>query len=280
MSNRPTLYRPPIARESGWRRSALIITLLLTSIATAIAVVFLSATQLTARGTAQHFLSQAVSSLLEIDQFVLNAWPAMEAATAQGEPIALTDFPISLQIDPAGLAEGPEAVSDAIAAATASLIYDDGLEVLADTPQAFRFVSQGAAFDGTVGRLTGGGHAVATVALIVSGTLALLLALATTAQVRGLSRIGAPALAIGIGATAAWIVAIIAQSSFDGRAGSSLDPFAADLWLIAADAVSLLVRDAAVVALAGGIVAAMAVLGGALLRVMAPRSESGARGYG
>ena len=271
MSNRGALYRPQVATESGWRRSALLITVLLTSVTTAIAVLFVSATQLTERSTAQHYLARAVSSLLEIDQFVVNAWPALEAASIEGDPIALTDFPISLQLEPAGLKDGPWAVSEAISAATASLVYDEGFGVFADSPQAFRLVSRGAAFDGTVGRLTGGGHAVATVALIVSGSFALLLAMATAAQARGLSRIGAPALAIGVGAAVVWLVATLAQSAFDGRALSEADPFEADLWLIAADATSLLVRNAAIAALSGGIVVATAITGGGLLRVLDQR---------
>ena len=268
MSSLPTLYRPPTPSGSGWRRWALIIAMLLTSLATAVAVVFLSATQVTERAAAQAALVRSVSSLLEIDQFVLNAWPALEAAAAQGDPIPLTGFPVALQFDPNGLAEGPAAVSDSIAAATASLIYDEGLGILSDAPRAFRFVSRGAAFDGTVGRLTRGGHAVATVALIVSGALAILLAMATAAQVRGLARIGAPALAIGLGATLIWLAAILAQSSFTGRAEATLDPFAADLWLIAADAMSLAVRNAAIVALASGTVAALTLIGSALVRLL------------
>ena len=255
------------------------ITVVLTSIATAVAVIFLSATQLTERAVAQDLLARSLSSLLEIDQFVLNAWPALEAAASEGDPIPLTGFPVALQLDPEGLAEGPAAVSDGVAAATASLIYDDGLAILSDSPQAFRLVSRGAAFEGTVGRLTGGGHAVATVALIVSGTLAILLAMATAAQVRGLTRLGAPALAIGLGATVVWVAAILAQSSFEGRAESTLDPFAADLWLIAVDAVSIAVRNAAIVALASGIVAASAVIGGVLLRMLEGTGRAGAPGY-
>jgi len=277
VSSLPTAYRP--TRDSDWKRWALVITMLLTSIATAVAVVFISATQLTERVTAQDFLARSLSSLLEIDQFVLNAWPALEAAAAEGEPIPLTGFPVALQLDPGGVAEGPAAVSDGVAAATASLIYDDGLEILSDAPQAFRLVSRGAAFDGTVGRLTGGGHAVATVALIVSGTLAILLAMATAAQVGGLPRLGAPALAIGLGATLVWVAAILTQSSFEGRAEATLDPFSADLWLIAADAVSLAVRNAAIVALASGIVAALALAGGVLLRTVEVSNRAGAPGY-
>ncbi|MDE2967511.1 MAG: hypothetical protein OXS30_08540 [Chloroflexota bacterium] len=226
----------------------------------------MSATQVTQRHTAQQFLARAVTSLLEIDQFVLNAWPAIEAEAAAGNPVMLPGFPISLQLDPAALSERPEGVSDAVAASTASLIYDDGLDVLSDSPRAFRLVSRGAAFDGTVGRLSGDGHGLATVSLIVSGTLAILLALATSAQVRGLTRFGAPAISIGLGAMLVWIAAILAQSALEGRAESSLDPFAADLWLIAVDAISLLARNAAIVGLASGVVAALALAGAGLLR--------------
>ena len=221
-----------------------------------------------------------MSSLLEIDQFVVNTWPELVVAGAQGDPISLTDFPISLQVDPAGLADGPKAVSDAIAAATASLAYDEGFSILADSPQAFRLVSRGGAFDATVGRLTSGGHAVATVALIVIGTFALLLAMATAAQARGLSRLGLPALAIGVGAAVVWLAATLLQSALYGQAASEIDPFEADLLLLVAGASSLLIRNAAIVALAAGIVVATAVAGGGLIRLVDQRRTSGVhRGF-
>ena len=92
--------------------------------------------------------------------------------------------------------------------------------------------------------------------------------MATAAQVRGLGRIGAPGLAIGIGAAALWLAATLIRSSFEGRADATTDPFAADLWLIAADAISLIVRNAAIVALAAGIVTALTLTAAALLRVV------------
>ena len=128
MSTRPTRYRPPGPAESGWRRWALVITILLTAVVSAIAVLFITTAQLTSRGAAQHYLTRAVDSLLEVDRFVANAWPMLQEAAAEGDPIPLTGYPVSLQLDPAGLSEGPQAVSDAIAAATASLVYDDGFE--------------------------------------------------------------------------------------------------------------------------------------------------------
>ena len=243
---------------------------MLTALASAIAVVSLAMTQLTERGTAQRLLAVAVDSLLEIDQFVSHAWPALEFAAADGEPIPLSGFPIGLQLDPAGIDDGPEAVSDDIAAATASLIYDGGFDVLADAPQAFRLVSRGAAFDGTFGRMTRGGHSIATIALIVSGSLTLLLVLAAAAQVRGLARFGAPAVAIGMGAAIVLLAATLLQSSFEGRAGETTDPFPADLWWIAADAIAILSRNAAIVGVAAAVVAGSALVGRALLRVVEP----------
>ncbi len=260
-------HTPVAASDSSWRRSLFVITMLLTAFGATIAVISISATQLTERATAQRLLASATSSLLEIDRFVANAWPALQQAAELGEPIELSGFPVGLQLDPAAVADGPEAVAREVAAATASLVYDDGFDILAQSPQAFRFLSRGAAFDGSVGRLTRGGHSVATIALIVSGTLTVLLAMSVAAQARGLARFGAPALALGIGAAIVWIAASLLQSSLSGRAESSLDPFSADLWWIAVDAVDMLVRNAAIVALAAGAVAASVVLGGLLLRV-------------
>ena len=240
---------------------------------TAIAVLFITTVQLTSRTTAQRYLARAVDSLLEVDQFVANAWPALQTAAEAGDPVPLRGYPISLQLDPAGVSEGPEAVADAVAVATASLIYDDGFDVLATSPPVFRLVSRGGAFDGTIGRMTRGGHAVATVGLMVSGSLTILLAMAAAAQVLGLSRIGAPGFAIGLGAALLWLAATLVRSSFEARADATVDPFAADLWIIATDAGSLLVRNAAIVALAGGVVGAASTAGSGLLRVMDNRAQ-------
>lgn len=264
------VYQPASTADSSWRRSAILITLILTALASTVALVSLATTQLTERGTAQRLLAVAVDSLLEIDQFVLNAWPALEVAAADSEPIPLIGFPIGLQLDPAGIGDGPDAVSDEIAAATASLIYDGGFDVLADAPQAFRLVSRGAAFDGTFGRMTRGGHSIATIALIVSGSLTILLVLATVIQTRGLTRFGAPAVAIGLGAVIVLLAAILLQSSFEGRAGGAADPFSADLWWIAADAIGILSRNAAIVGVTAAVVAGSALVGRALLRVVEP----------
>lgn len=254
------------------------ITLLLTSFAAAAALLALTAVQLTERSTAQQFLARALSSLLEIDQYVTSAWPDFEQAAASGEPIALSGVPFSLQLNPEGLAAGPDAVSDEIAAATASLVYDGGLDTLSDAPQAFRLISRGAAYDETLGRLTSGGHDVATVALVVSGSVAVLLAMAAAAQVGGLTRIGAPALAIALGAGALWLAAILAQSAFEGRVETATDLFAADLWRLAADALAFAVRNAAIVALAAATVAALAAAAGLLLRTFEDAERFGSPG--
>lgn len=279
MIARSTLYRSGAPPDTGWRRWALFITVLLTAAVSALAVLFVTAAQLTSRATAQHYLARAVDSLLEVDRFVANSWPALQTAAEEGDPIPLVGYPVALQLDPSGLADGPNAVADAISATTASLIYDDGFEVLAESRQAFRLVSRGGAFDGTIGRLTGGGHEVATVGLIVSGSFAILLAMATAAQVRGLSRIGTPGFAIGLGAALLWLAATLVRASFEARADTTADPFAADLWLIAADAGSLLVRNAAIVAIAGGIVAASSIVGGGLLRASETRGQRQPGGY-
>lgn len=246
-------------------------TFLLTAVVSAISMLCITATQLSDRSTAKPYLARAVETLLEIDQFVLNSWPALAAAAEQGKPIPLTGYPIALQLDPAGIDDGPGVIADSVAAATASLIYDDGLAVLADSPQAFRLVSRGAVFDGTIGRLTRDGHAIATVALIVSGAFVVLLGMALVAQTRGLNRIGTPALAIGLGASAIWLAATLTRSAVEANSMTELDPFAADLWLIASDAVSVFVRNSAIVALAAGVVAGCAAGAGVLLRLLEPR---------
>ena len=266
MSTPPLLSAPPAGERSTWRRSAFAITLFLSAIAAALAVLSISAVQLTERSTAQRLLAVAANSLLEVDQFITGAWPALETEAAQGGPIDLIGLPVGLQIDPSLIDEGPETVSEEVSAAIASLVYDDGFDVLADSPQAFRFLSRGAAFDGSVGRLTRGGHSIATIALIVIGILALLLAMSVAAQARGIARFAAPALGIGIGAAVVLAAGSVLQSSLSGRAEATLDPFSADLWWIAVDALDIMLRNAAIVGLAAGVVVGAAALAGLLLR--------------
>ncbi len=254
MSSPQLLSSPAAGDRSTWRRSALAITIFLSAIAAALTVLSISAVQLTERSTAQRLLAVAANSLLEVDQLVAGAWPALQAEATQGGPIDLVGLPIGLQIDPSLIDEGPETVSAEVSAAIASLVYDDGFDVLADSPQAFRFLSRGAAFDGSVGRLTRGGHSIATIVLIVSGILALLLAMAVAAQTCGIARFGTPALGVGVGAAIVWLAGSLLQSSLSGRAEATPDPFAADLWWIAVDALEITLRNAAIVGLAAGMV--------------------------
>ena len=274
MSSPPFPGTPPTLDRSAWRRSVFVFSLFLTAMVAALAVTAISATQLTERHTAQRLLTAATRSLLEIDRFVEGAWPALESEAAEGAPITLVGFPIGLQIDPTLVDEGPESLSTEVAAATASLVYDDGFEVLADSPQAFRFLSRGAAFDGSVGRLTRGGHSIATIALIVTGTLAILLAMSVAAQARGLARFAAPALAIGVGAAVAWIAGALLQSSLSGRAETTLDPFTSDLWWLAVDALDILLRNSAIVALTAGALVGASGLTRLLLRTLDPGARA------
>ena len=255
-------YQQP--RAFGWRRVGLSLTVALTALAAAAALFALTATQLTARPTAERYLADALTTLLEVDQLVQNNWALLVELSAAGEPIPLPGLPFSLLLQPAALADGPQAVAEAIAAASASLVYEDGLALLSESPQVFRLISQGGAFEATAGRLTAGGHEAATAALLVSGIIALLLAAAAAAQAGGLGKIGAPALGLGAGAALVWLAALLARGAFTNRAETVLDPFEADLWLIAADAVGLLIRNGGTVAAAAA-VAALAVLAGGLL---------------
>ncbi len=244
--------------------------MLLTAAVAAIAVVALSVTQLTERETAQRLLARTTNAMLEIDRYVAQAWPSLEAAASGDEPIPLDGFPIALQLDPAGLSDGPDAVADAIASATASLLYEQGFDIFAESPQVFRLVTRGGVFDATIGRLTGGGRDIAAVALIVSGTLTVILALTTASQASGWRRFGAPAASIAVGAALVWIVAAVAQSATSGRADATLDVFLAELWLIAADAAALTARNAVIVAIAAGLVALGSLVASALTRPREP----------
>ena len=253
------------------------LTVLFGACAAVAALIALTAVQLTTRTAALPLLERAADSLLEIDRYIAYAWPALVAGAAEGAPIPLAEFPVALQLNPGALDNGPEAVASAIAAATALLIYDDGVAVLSPSDLSAqpvtRSVTRGAAFDATVGRLTAGGHDIAVGALIISGGITLLLAGAAALQARGLWRFSAPALMLGLGAGAVWIAMAVVQSIFERRADMGLDPFASEMWMLAADAASMLVRNAAVVGIACTALLAAAAAGGVLLRAVEGSAE-------
>ena len=252
----------------------MVTVLLLASLMATVALTAYAATQITQRETAEVLLTRVVRTLFEIDQYVGQYWSELELLAVQGQPIPLDGFPLDLYLDPQAIADGPESVANAIAVTTASLVYDDGFESLADTPQQFRLISRGAAFDASIGRLTDDGQQIANAALLISAVLALLLLLSVAALSRGLGRFALPTLSVAIAGGIAWIVASWAQSDFERRGNNAVDAFSAELWWIGADAISLLIRDAAIIAIAGLGLLAFIALATALLRVLeAPASR-------
>ena len=248
-------------RERRWRWWLLGLLAALTAVVTAAAVVCFSAMQLSERGNAETLMTRVVRALLEPDRYVANAWPRFTEEASSGAPIPLSGWPLELTLAPGALEQGQQAVSDALTATTARTLYEHGFDALQDQPQASRLFSQASAFSSTVGRLTSGGHAVATVALVVSVALLVGLALATAAQARGMGRLAAPGIAVAVGAAVLLLGAEIAESTFVDRAGASLDPFMTDMWMIAADATAVVSRNARIAALFGGALSLIALFG-------------------
>ena len=249
-------------------RWLLAFTVLLAAVASALAVAAVSAAQISSQSTAMPLLERAVEALLEIDQYVAAAWPTLEVLAEQGQSIPLEDLPLDLQLDAAALANGPDIVADRIRTAAADLVYREGLTVLADLPQDYGVLSQSALFDAAIDRLTTDSRGLAVALLAVSGVVALLLAAAAAAQVRGLWRVSAAAGALGLGAGAVWLVATITRSNCIDRASALFDPFEAEMWLIGADALSLVARNGGIIAVACIVVMVAAASGGLLLRVL------------
>ncbi len=267
--------RPPNQRrhdQPAWNWP-LVLIVLCGAFAAGVALIALSAVQLTSRTAALPLLDRSVEALLQIDAYVEYAWPALEAAAASGMAIPLEGYPIELELDPDALADGPDAVADAIRSTTVELVYADGLQILSESHQADRLLTELGLVDAAIDRLAADSRTAGLIAALISGTIALLLAVAAASQARGLGRYSAPAATLGIGALAVWLLAAIARSSCLGRASGTTDPFAAELWLVAADAVSLVVRNASVVSIACIAVMGAAVVGGFLLRLLDDSSQ-------
>ena len=271
----PHPLRPPDHRRHDQRRHdqrawnwPLVLIVICGAFAAAVTLTALSALQLTSRTAALPLLDRSVEALLQIDAYVEYAWPALEAAAASGMAIPLEGYPIALELDPDALDDGPAAVADAIRSTTVELVYADGLQVLSESPQTDRLLTELGLVDAAIDRLAADSRTAALIAVLISGAVSLLLAAAAASQSRGLGRYSAPAATLGIGALAVWLLGAIARSTFLGRASDTTDPFAAELWLVAADAVSLVVRNASAVSIACIAVVGAAVVGGFLLRLL------------
>lgn len=248
-------------RDQRWRWWLLILLGGLTAVTTAAAVICFSAMQLSERDQAEALMARVVRSLLETDRFVAASWDQLAAQANSDEPIPLTGWPVDLALAPGALEQGPQVVADAITQATAQSLYEYGFDILQDEPQAVRFFSQASAFSSTIGRLTSGGHTVASVALGVVVALFVSLALATATQARGMVRLAAPGIAIGIGAALLLLAAEVGESIVLDRAVASVDPFTTDIWLIVADAIVVVARNARIAALFGGALSVIALFG-------------------
>ncbi len=248
-------------RDRRWRWWLLGVLAGLTAISTAVAVICFSAMQLSERDHAETLLARVVRSLLEPDRYVTTSWEQLTQAASVSEPIPLDGWPLDLALTPSALEQGPQAVADAITLTTARTLYEHGFDILQDEPQATQLFSQASAFSATIGRLTSGGHTVATVALAVSVAFLVSLALAAAVQARGMGRLAAPGIAIGVGAAVLLLAAELAQSTFSARAAASADPFMVDIWLIVADATAVVSRNARIAALFGGALSVIALFG-------------------
>ena len=237
------------------------------AIVTLIVAATLSAAQATQRETAEAVLARIAQSLFEIDEVVVYSWDDLNAAAAAGAPLTLAAYPLDLQLQPVDLAGGRLALADLIAQRSARLLYDGGFDLLRIEPRGpTDFFSRASAFSGTVGRLTSGGRTLAAIALIVSLCAFFPLALGSLAQARGSMRLAQPGIAIGVGGLLAFVFGAVVASRFEGLASAATDPLLVELYAIAADLMTLLMRNGGIIAILGAALLALAVLGAELER--------------
>ena len=248
-------------RRPGWSRSTRLAAAILTALAAAFVIAAFSAVQVTERPRAEQLLARVAHSLFELDPLIADQWDNLRAAAAQqpGVPVPLDGIPLDLAIDPIWLVADPQTASDRVARDIARQLYDDGFDILQESPVAVTaFLSEASAFDTTIGRLTAGGRVVAVVALIVGLTLLLPLALAALSGATGPARLISLGIALALGGVLTFILASILRGWFHSRIDAGIDPFSAQLWTIAADIVSLLLRNGAIAAMLGAALIAIA----------------------
>ena len=239
----------------------------LAALATAFAAVTITAAQITERETAEALLSRVGRALFEIDAVAVAAWDELTDAAAEGEPLSLGEFPLTLELSEFDLAAGPSGLADILAARAARSLYDGGFDALLEEPRGVTdFFSDISVFAGTIGRLTSGGRTLASVALIVSLCLFVPLALGALAQGRGVLRFLYLGAALGAGGLLALVAGVVAEARFNTLRASAADPLLAEIYAVGVEVSALLTRNAGIVAILGAALIAVAVLADQLER--------------
>ena len=244
--------RPPSERAAPrfWRVAVIAVA----AACAAAAITAGTAWQLTSRATAERLLARVAHPLFEVERSVAAALPGLPDQPADAP---LAGYPIAVPI-PAGLRDaGADAVAAHVLAETAAQLYAEGLASTAREEQArVGLLSDNGAFSATIGRLTAGGHVVATVGLATMmtawGLLALLMLGFWGWRVL-LDALTASCLAGGalvLAAALAW------RGWAAGRAEGAIDAYTSAVWEVAGEAADLLLINAAVVAGAGAVVLA------------------------
>lgn len=244
--------RPPSERTfpPAWRTIAYAMAAILAAAAIAAG----TAWQLTSQATAERLLARVAHPLFEVERSVAAALPGLPDQPADAP---LAGYPIAVPI-PADLQDaGADAVAAHVLAETTARLYAEGLESVAREEQAqIGLLSDNGAFSASIGRLSAGGHVVATVGLgtmMTAWGLLMMVLLGGSGWRVLLDALTASCLAGGalvLAAALAW------RGWAAGRAEGAIDAYTSAVWEAATEAGDLLLMNAAVVAGAGAVVLA------------------------
>lgn len=228
----------------------------------------INAVQLTAPGTGQRILRQAVAVLTDIDALLPQLHQDLReaAATAEEEAVPVPNFPIPIAMaKEEAAAISQQALRQRLLEESARQAYAGGMDILAAAdPQAQRdveLISTAGAIDRGFGLITEDNHRRIGIAAGALGFIAALLALALMLAARSYGRLVAAGACILAAALPSLAAAVALRFGFR-TAEEEADPFVKGLLGLGVDALWVPVRNYIALAALG---AALLALGVALL---------------
>ena len=221
-----------------------------------------SGVQVTEQGHAEPLQERTLAELTELDAIVRDAWPQLidAAAADPSRLVLLPHYPLAVPVALRELPSRPLLLRDRMLRDSATLVYEQGLDAFGEGGGGGIISSRGV-FRFTIGHLTADGHEIALVTGAVTAALFVPLFLLLVSIGRGLERLLNAGLALAIAPAGLAIAALLFRSVANSRAGDTADPFTAQLWLIGADTSEVLLRNAAIAAVLGGVFLGLFALG-------------------
>jgi len=256
---------------AGWEGPAVF----LLAIATFLLVASISLWQAAYPGRATVILRNAVVATTEIDVVLREHLNELKhsAQSDQADLVSVPGYPVEVYFSRDEAMELDEpAIRDLLLRRSASVVYAEGLKAFDRTGnQELGFFSVQGQMDLAITTLTADTHAWASWAVAIFGLVVAALAVAVLASAEGYSGFVKLGIAVAVGSGFGLFVAGCVWMGAGWIGGN--DPFVADLRDIVRSVLAILVRNYFVVTVAGGLVAVVGPLAGALARSANPDDD-------